>query len=83
MQRERTGRVESTGYLLSAAIASESTARTHHLHPSPSRTLLGNEQTAGFLRWQAGETCRVGSAADRALWRFWAVGWLHRVCRLG
>ncbi len=28
-----------------------STTLTHHLHPSPSRTLLGNEQTAGFLRW--------------------------------
>jgi len=28
--------------------------RTHHLRPSPSRTLLGNEQTAGFLRWHAG-----------------------------
>ncbi len=26
--------------------------RTHHLRPCPSRTLLGNEQTAGFLRWQ-------------------------------
>ena len=24
--------------------------RAHHLHPSPSRTLLGNEQTAGFLK---------------------------------
>ena len=26
-----------------------SSARTHHLRPSPSRTLLGNEQTAGYL----------------------------------
>ena len=28
--------------------------RAHHLRPSPSRTLLGNEQTAGFLRGQVG-----------------------------
>ena len=28
--------------------------RAHHHRPCPSRTLLGNEQTAGFLSWRAG-----------------------------
>ena len=27
--------------------------RAHHLRACPSRTLLGNEQKAGFLRWRA------------------------------